>query len=164
MSDSSIRAAESIAGDLLNALVRELKTMPDIWVRVPEDEQTEILDRLRQRVTNCTRQAVKLIVAADRLTVAGELKRVTFSDKIEAVFAFSKQDPSAMELCRAQGLLCLITTADATQFLGGVDETKADSNQPDLPGVDSGSQVIEQARRRSKRKPPPEDGAIDPLH
>lgn len=152
-----LMAAETIAGDLASMLVQELRLLPDIWPKIGEEEQGEILDRVRKRVLDSVREAVRLIAAAERTTVGCQLKKVSFSDKAEAVFSLAKHDPAAMDLAHAQGLSCLIVVMDPGQFLGGVDDVKPDADQPDLPGLDgngSAAQIIEQANRRSKRKPP----------
>ena len=167
--DAVTMTVETVAGDLLNALMQELRLLPDIWPKLPEAEQEEIVDRLRKRVADNVREAARLIASAGRMTIVGELKKVTFGDKIAAVFEFGKHDPSATELVHAQGLACLVVVADGGAHMGGLDAPQSDPDQPNLPGVGGGDgsamQIIEQASRRSKtRKAPPADDASDPLH
>lgn len=156
----AVRTAETIAGDLLAALLQEFRLLPDIWVKVGFDEQQEIIERIRKRVTDNVREAVRLIASGDRMTVAAELKKVTFADKVEAVFSLAKRDPQAMELCHAQGMACLIVVADAGQHMGGNDAPQKDLRQKDMfDGTEKGSDansLIEQVRRRTKKpKDPP---------
>lgn len=142
---------ETIAGDLIGALVSELKLLPDIWPKIGPDEQDDIIERVRKRVTDNVRTAVKLIASAGRITVAGDLKKVTFADKVEAVFSLSKNDPSALELCHAQGLACLIVVASAGLHMGGAGEEAAE-RQLALPGTegntDDANAILEQVKRR----------------
>jgi hypothetical protein len=158
-------ASETVAGDLLETLIRELKVLPDIWAKLPEHEQTEIIDRVRKRVGDNVRRAVRLIASEKRVTVAADLKKVVFGDHIEAVFTIAARDPSRLELADSRGQACLIVVTDAAAHMGGLDDVKGDPDQRDLP-LSDGAAVIEQARRRSKRKPPDAtDGpASDPLH
>jgi hypothetical protein len=158
-------ASETVAGDLLEVLIRELKVLPDIWAKLPEHEQTEIIDRVRKRVGDNVRRAVRLIASEKRVTVAADLKKVVFGDHIEAVFTIAARDPSRLELADSRGQACLIVVTDAAAHMGGLDDVKGDPDQRDLP-LSDGAAVIEQARRRSKRKPPDAtDGpASDPLH
>lgn len=161
--DITMRTAETIAGDLLAALLREFRLLPDIWVKVGHDEQQEIIERIRNRVTDNVREAVRLIASGDRMTVAAELKKVTFADKVEAVFSLAKRDPAAMDLCHAQGLACLIVVADAGQHMGGTDAPQKDIRQKDMfEGTEKGSDansLIEQVRRRTRKpKEPPAEG------
>lgn len=158
-------ASETVAGDLLEVLIRELKVLPDIWAKLPEHEQTEIIDRVRKRVGDNVRRAVRLIASEKRVTVAADLKKVVFGDHIEAVFTIAARDPSRLELADSRGQACLIVVTDAAAHMGGLDDVKGDPDQRDLP-LSDGAAVIEQARRRSKRKPPDAtDGpASDPPH
>lgn len=151
---------DTIAGDLIGMLVGELKLLPDIWPKIGPDEQDDIIERVRKRVTDSVRQAVKLIASAGRITVAGDLKKVTFADKVEAVFSLSKNDPSALELCHAQGLACLIVVASAGLHMGGAGDEAAE-RQLALPGTegDTGeaNAILEQVRRRLGKQPPQDD-------
>jgi hypothetical protein len=152
--------AETVAGDLIGMLVGELKLLPDIWVKIGPDEQDDIIERVRKRVSDSVRQAVRLIASAGRITVAGDLKKVTFADKVEAVFSLSKNDPSALELCHAQGLACLIVVASAGLHMGGAGEEAAE-RQLTLPGTEGDSAeanaILEQVRRRMGKQPPQDD-------
>ncbi|WP_423396064.1 hypothetical protein [Burkholderia sp. LMG 21824] len=157
LADVHVRTTETIAGDLIGALVQELRLLPDIWIKVGYDEQQDILERIKKRVTDNVREAVRMIASADRMTVAAELKRVTFADKVEAVFSLAKRDPSAMELCHAQGLACLIVVADANQHMGGTDAPQKDIRQRDMfdggEGNGDANSILEQVRRRSQQPP-----------
>ncbi|KVN95007.1 hypothetical protein WK59_10180 [Burkholderia ubonensis] len=162
--DLLVRTSETIAGDLIAALLQEFRLLPDIWVKVGSDEQDEIVERVRKRVTDNVRNAVHLIASGDRMTVAAELKKVTFADKVEAVFSLAKRDPAAMDLCHAQGLACLIVVADAQQFMGGADAPQKDLRQKDMfDGNDAADSLIEQVRRRSQQPPtlPPQAAGED---
>jgi hypothetical protein len=152
--------AETVAGDLIGMLVGELKLLPDIWPKIGPDEQDDIIERVRKRVSDSVRQAVKLIASAGRITVTGDLKKVTFADKVEAVFSLSKNDPRALELCHAQGLACLIVVASAGLHMGGAGDEAAD-RQLALPGTQGDSAeanaVLDQVRRRLGKMPPKDD-------
>jgi hypothetical protein len=145
--------SETIAGDLIGALVMELKLMPDIWPRIGPNEQDEIIERIRKRVTDNVRQAVHLIASDGRVTVVGDLKKVLFSDKVEALFSLGKNDPSAIELTRCTGQACLIVVASAGNHMGGADDLKAERQTTLISGEDdAANKIIEQARRRSRDK------------
>jgi hypothetical protein len=157
----AVRASETIAGDLLSALVQEFRLLPDIWAKLGKDEQHEIIDRIRKRVSENVREAVRLIASGERMTIAAELRKVTFADKAEAVFAISKRDPAAMELCHVQGLTCLIVMADAQQHMGGIDAEHKDIRQGDMfdGQASDANSLIEQVRRRTQTpKHPPAEG------
>lgn len=151
---------DTIAGDLIGMLVGELRLLPDIWPKVGPDEQDEIIERVRKRVTDNVRKAVSLIASAGRITVAGDLKKVTFADKVEAVFTLAKSDPSALELCHAQGQACLIVVANPGAHMGGAGDEAA-QRQLSIPGVDDdAAAVLRQVQRRTGKPsiPPADEG------
>lgn len=148
--DAKEMASETIAGDLLRMVLGELRLMPDIWHKLSEKEQTKIIERCRERVMKNVREAVKLVASAGRVCVTGDLKKVSMSDKVEAVFALPMRDPSLAELCEARGKACLIVVASADEHMGGVDTAVADPDQRELPDIGAAGSIIEQARRRSK--------------
>lgn len=146
----------TIAGDLIAMLVGELKLLPDIWPRIGPDEQDDIIERVRNRVTDNVRKAVTLIASEGRITVVGDLKKVTFGDKVDAVFALSKNDPGVRDLTTAQGQMCIIVVAAAANHMGGADDEAAErqTNLPGLDGDDAANSILEQVRRRAQGKPP----------
>jgi hypothetical protein len=148
--DAEKQAADTMAGDLIATLVKELRVLPDIWSKIGPDEQADIIERIRKRVGDDIRAAVHTIASENRVAVLGELKKVTFSDKTEAVFALGKRDPAAMDLCHAQGQACVIVVADPSKYTGGLPEK--DERQMSLleAGNDEAASLIEQARRRSQ--------------
>lgn len=147
----------TIAGDLIAMLVGELKLLPDIWPKIGPDEQDDIIERVRNRVTDAVRQAVHLIASEGRITVVGDLKKVTFADKVEAVFALSKNDPSVRDLTTAQGQACIIVVAAASNHMGGAGDEAAE-RQTTIPGLsedDAANQIINQIRRNTGTPPTP---------
>ena len=152
--------SETVASDLIGLLVSELKLLPDIWPKIGPNEQEEIIDRVRKNVLDATRKAVSLFATEGRTTVVGDLKKVLFSDKVEALFTLGKNDPGALELARYPGQPCLIVVANAGAHMQGADELTAE-RQLTIPGVegdDAANQIIEQARRRALGDGAPRDG------
>jgi hypothetical protein len=144
--------SETVAGDLIGMLVGELKLLPDIWPKIGPDEQDDIIERVRKRVTASVRQAVHLMAGDGRVTVVGDLKKITFADKVEAVFALGKNDPAAIDLTTCTGQPCLIVVANAAQHMKGADELQA-VRQLDIEGTEGDEAargIIEQARRRAQ--------------
>lgn len=158
-------ASEGVAGNLLTALLAEVRLLPDIWPQLNESEQNGVIERLRKKVADSVRDAVRAIASEQRVTVSASLKKIVFGDHVEAVFSIAERDPARLDLAECRGQACLIVVTDAAAHMGGLDEVKGDPDQQNLPGVDgSGAQIVEQARRRSKKKPPADKGAQDPFN
>lgn len=155
-------AAEHMAGDLIAAMLQEIKLLPDIWPKLPELEQQQIIDRARARVTDNIRAAVRRIASDGRITVVAELEKVTFGKVVQAVMAIGAHDPKRLDLAMHRGSTCLIVIADADEFMGGLDDAKPDPDQLAIDGA--AGAVIEQAKRRSKGKGKKDKGDDPPLN
>lgn len=145
--------SETIAKDLLSAFMQEIRLLPDAWPSLRKFEQDAIIDRVRNRVTQQVRHAVTLIAAQDRVTVAADLKKVTFGDEIQAVFTVGARDPARLDLADSRGKACLIVVTDAVRHMDGVNEVQGEDEQRSLDGMGDAKAVIDKAKR------PPKDGA-----
>jgi hypothetical protein len=149
-------ASETVAGDLLSALLQEIKLLPDIWPKLPQEEQDTIIERLRKRVGDNVHKAVKLIASEKRITVVADLKKIAFGERIEAVFVIADRDPARLDLADARGQACLIVVTGAQAHMGGLDGVQGEPDQPTLPGVDGDGSAAPDHRTG---KPPLEEEA-----
>lgn len=101
--DFRAMTAETVGRDLLQALVLELKLLPDVWAKLSEKKQNDVIDRLRDRVESQIKMAVHVLASSGRTVVAGDLDQVTIKDGVKAVIKFSAAAPSLHELYDAQG-------------------------------------------------------------
>lgn len=127
-----VTTAETMAGDLLMALIDEMRTAPDVWAKMPEKQQGEIIDRLRDRVTWNVEQAVALIASDDRPTVAAIVESVTFKDGVKAVLKMSCSE-GAHHLADAEGDKVLVVISGADQYTGGTEGVEPDPDQTSIP-------------------------------
>lgn len=121
--------ADSIGRDILQALVQEIKLLPDLWVKMPKKKQDDVINRLRSRVDHNVRMAVHLIASDNRTTIVGDLDQVTSKDGIKAVFKISSASKGRHHLFDSVGKACLIVIADADEAVGGMDEVQGESDQ-----------------------------------
>lgn len=124
--------ATTVGKDLLSATVLELKMLPDVWVKLSETKQNDIIDRLRKRVENAVKMAVHLIASDGRMVVAGDLEQITIKDGAKAVIKVGRAAPSLHELYDAQGKQVLIVVSDAGEHTGGMDEVRGENDQRGL--------------------------------
>ena len=66
--------AETIGKDILGALVQEIKLMPDVWPKLSESKQNDVIERLRNRVETNVKMAVHLIASDGRTVVTGDVE------------------------------------------------------------------------------------------
>ncbi|MCA8120476.1 cell division protein FtsK [Burkholderia cepacia] len=133
--------AESIGKDLLSALVTEIKLLPDLWVKLSEKKQNDVIDRLRARVEHNVKMATHLIASDGRVVVQGDLVQITIKDGVKGVVEFSSAAPNLHDLYDAQGKAVLLVVANATAHTGGMDEIRGESDQR---GLDLGREYTDQ--------------------
>ncbi|MED5006200.1 hypothetical protein TTP92_11295 [Pseudomonas aeruginosa] len=67
-------AAESLGRDLLQALLQEVRALPDVWQKMSEQRQAAVIERMRATVERTVKHAVKLISAGERPAIDGILE------------------------------------------------------------------------------------------
>lgn len=125
-------AAETMHGDLMSIVLDELKAAPDVWQRLGEVEQQEVIDRIKARTFAAINTCVALIAASHFTRLAAKVESVTVKDGIKAVLTLSQFDPARHELVDAQGETAYIVLADAEAFTGGAEAHEPDPDQAEL--------------------------------
>ncbi|OBU84561.1 H-NS histone family protein [Chromobacterium subtsugae] len=127
--DFRAMTADSIGKDLLGALLQEIKLMPDVWQKLPQQKQDDVIDRIRARVETNIRMAVHVLASEGRTTVVGELDQVVRKDGIKAVFKINSNAEGRHELFDSERKACLIIIADAGENLAGMDDIHGETDQ-----------------------------------
>ncbi|HHX6948761.1 TPA: cell division protein FtsK [Pseudomonas aeruginosa] len=130
--------ADTLGKSLLQGLIQEIRILPDVWQKLSEAKQTDVIERLEQQVRNAATIAVHTIAGSDRDTVYGKLESFTAKDKVKAVFTVSPSSPNQDQLFGAVHQDCLLIIGGAAEFLDGMKDVKADPDQNplDLNGGD----------------------------
>jgi len=124
--------SQTIGKDLLSALVTELKLLPDVWVKIPQTKQDDIIYRLRDRVENAVKMAVHLIASDGRTVIQGDLDQVVIKDGAKATIKIGRGAESLHDLYESQGRAVLVVVAGHQQYSGGMDEIRGESDQRGL--------------------------------
>ncbi|KVT68884.1 DNA translocase FtsK [Burkholderia ubonensis] len=143
MTDKNVlqMTAETIGKDLLSALVTEIKLLPDLWVKLSENKQNDVIDRLRARVEHNVKMATHLIASDGRVVVQGDLEQITIKDGVKAAVKFSSAAPNLHALYDAQSKAVLLVVADAAAHTDGMDEVRGESDQR---GLDLGREYTDE--------------------
>jgi hypothetical protein len=130
--------AQTIGKDLLAAVLQEMKLMPDVWQKMSEGKQQDVIERLASRVDHNVKMAVHLIASDGRIVVAGDLEQITIKDGVKAVVKFGSNSPNLHHLYEASSKSVLVVVANPSDHTGGMDEVQPDSDQQplDLDGGD----------------------------
>lgn len=129
MKETLNMTAQSIGKDLLSGLLQELKLLPDVWVKLSQKKQDDIIERLKKRVDSNVRMAVHLVASEGRTVIAGDLEQITIKDGVKAVCKFSQHAPNLHEMFDAAGKAILLVVANPADHTGGMDEIKGESDQ-----------------------------------
>ncbi|MBY0475455.1 MAG: hypothetical protein K2Q13_10415 [Nitrosomonas sp.] len=123
--------AQTVGRDLLEALVQEIKLLPDVWPKLNKNKQNDVIDRLRSRVEDNVRMAVYTLAATDNVVVAGQLDQITIKDGVKAVVKFSTKTPGMEGLYEAAGESkgVLIVVADAQDYMQSINKVVGEDDQ-----------------------------------
>ena len=119
----------TIGRDILQALVQEIKLLPNVWPKLSEAKQNDVIDRLRARVDHNVKMAVHLIASDGRTVVVGDLDQITIKDGVKAVVKFSSAAANLHELYEAGGKSVLVVVAAPDAHTAGMDEVRGEFDQ-----------------------------------
>jgi DNA segregation ATPase FtsK/SpoIIIE-like protein len=126
-------ADKHLGTSLLSALIDELKALPDVWQKMPAHQQAEVIDRLKERVGYEIQQAAFMMASNDCVYVVAQLDTVTFKAGVEAKLKIHPGSPHRLELADNAGQSVLIVLTNVEEYVGGMDDIKADPDQKTLP-------------------------------
>ena len=133
MNDFRQMTAETAGKDLLGALVTEIKLLPDVWQKLPKAKQDDVIERLRNRVMANVNMVVHVIASQNRITVAGQLDKVTIKGNVEAVIKFGINAgnlPGLFEAAAEQGdKTVLVVVGGAEEYTQGMDDVRGEDDQ-----------------------------------
>lgn len=125
-------AKETMAGDLIAATIDELKAAPNVWQKMSQKQQQEVIERVTNRVQHNISQAVSIMASEARPVIRAKLAQVTVKDELKAVVLVSKHHPHRHEFIDSSSQEILVVLLNTEQFFGGVGELQADPDQPEL--------------------------------
>ena len=135
-------ARETMLGDLMNSMLDEVKAIPDVWQKLPQYKQDQVLARIEGRSRTILGRVVEIIAADARPSIPANVESVTVKDGIKAVLAVSRSSPQRHDLVDAQGSAVMIVIADAEPYTGG-DKPKSQKDQRALALNDTSKPVAD---------------------
>lgn len=127
-------AVSNLGQSLMQLVLQEVRALPDVWQKLPEYRQNEVIERIRMNVETGVFKAVSLIASQGCQKVVGELEKVTLADKRQAVITLMHNNEynALHELYESTKQVVMIVLASPDQFTGGMDDVRGDPDQPDL--------------------------------
>lgn len=124
--------ADTLMGDVRDALLDRIKGMDHPYKLLKEDQQLELIDGCERIARNLVTEAVRIIAANGRTVIPALLEQCTIKDGVKAVLTMSQHDPHRHELTDAVGKPVLVVVADASQYMGEGDKPKPEPEQSDI--------------------------------
>jgi hypothetical protein len=143
--DVELMASQTIGLDLMSLFIQEVQALPNVWQKLSEDQQNQVIERARESIETAVSRAVELIASNGFVRVTGQLQDVAIKKDIQAKVAIFKSNSSEamFELYNSFGTVCTLVLASPEQFLGGMQAVKGEKNQPDMRGMDEAVSGIE---------------------
>lgn len=128
-------AAEHLGTSYVEMLLQEFKAAPDVWQKLPESKQHEIIERARENAAYAIGGMVNTVMTQGHTALAGTVESINLKDKIKltVIIAKGNASESLMELYEAGSESpCQIMLGNAEQYLGGMELITAEPSQRDL--------------------------------
>lgn len=127
--ENIVIAAETMIGDIMSITIDELKHAQDVWQKLGEAEQDDVIERVERRVKDTVTQCVRMIATQGFTRIPATLEQLTIKDGIKAQLSISKADAARHELTDAQGSVVTLVLADVSQFIDAPHGHKAEADQ-----------------------------------
>lgn len=121
-----------LTGKLVHRMVEEFKAMPDVWQKLSEPKQEEVLGRCRRFAEEFVLHAIDVVAADERPHLQAVLDQVTVKDGLKAVLTMPKNSEDRHELIDAQGKDVLLVVVDVAAYNRGGEKVKAEKDQKEL--------------------------------
>ena len=122
----------TVAHELLDRLVSELRQQRRPWMTYTEDEQRDAIERLRKAVEDGVDALTHVIVAGKRQALTADVERVTFANSVRALLSLPRGSPLVHELADHAGAQIVLVLVDPKQYTDGLGDVKPDVAQIDL--------------------------------
>ncbi len=133
--DPRAMVAETLGVTLLKALVTEIKLMKKPWDAMTQNQQDDVIDRLRGKVRDQIQMAVHIIASAGRAVVPGTLDTITVKDGAKMLIKMPSLGEHTAEIIAAEGKTVMVIIADSAEYMAGLDSVKG---EPDQRAMDLG--------------------------
>jgi hypothetical protein len=124
---------ESVGKLLMGALFDQITTLRTPWVITPQQQQQDVLDRLRMAVENATCVAVRRIATEGFSHITAQIDSLTIKDEAKVNVVLPRGTQDIHTLADHVGSKVVIVFADPAAYIDGMHEFKAQADQPELP-------------------------------
>lgn len=141
----------NIGESFMAFIIQEIKALPDVWQKLSQNKQADVIDRARRSTQEMVSRAVHLLSNEGRPVIEAVIKQATIKDGIELKTLVTKcSSENKLELIEhSSGGNCLIILADAAENMGDIHSIKPMPDQADLNIYDSDFNIYEPQEHES---------------
>jgi hypothetical protein len=130
-------AAETLSGDIRDALLTHVRSMETPWSKLSEKAQADKIYAMSSAAENLVRRAVAIAAAGGHEPMFGRIAKFTVKDEIKAELVASSSVLNIEKIAENIGQPAIIIFASPEVFMGERAAATADKDQPALPGTDA---------------------------
>jgi len=127
------KVEETIGSMLYRATMDEIMNVRVPWHLLPQASQTEVLDRIRGQIDAMVHLVVRKLATGGFEYVAASLDSFTSKKEIKVGLSLPRGVEELHTLLDRVGTSVVLVFADPKDFTGGMDQLKAQADQPALP-------------------------------
>jgi len=125
-------AADTLVGDLRDAMLGRIRAMKKPWEQMNESEQRDTVEQFTNASKHLTQRAVELIAKNGRNTINATLESFTVKDGVKCVIKAPTTEEAILQLTHAQGHPILLVASASAQYEGERAPVALDPDQGDL--------------------------------
>lgn len=120
---------QTLAGDLMKFIYDEITQLPDVWQKIPAQQQNEIIDRIEKQARHNIERAVDIVLTDGRPSVAARLEKIEFKDGIKITLKAKSNEEYRHELADHERGECMVVLVNKDQYSGGPKTVEAEPDQ-----------------------------------
>lgn len=129
----NIAEAESLAGDIRDALLTHVRSIKVPWAMLAEDEQQNAIDAIENTAKTAVRQIASIIATRGLPSIVVGVSKWTVKDGIKLEVEASSIVENIHKLAEHGSSSAVLVLAEPSMYMGERAPAKADKDQPDLP-------------------------------
>lgn len=128
-----IAEAETLSGDIRDALLTHVRSIKVPWAMLAEDEQQDAIDAITNTAKNAVRRIASIIATNGLPHVVVSVGKWTVKDGIKLEVEASSLVDNITKLAEHGNGAAVLVLSEPDMYIGERAPAKADKDQPDLP-------------------------------
>jgi len=146
-------ATHTLGADLMALVLQEVKVLPNVWPKLNQRQQGDVIDRVRAGVDEAVRKAVQIIMANGRDVIICELEDISIKKRVVAKIEISKgNSPEVLDdAFHSYGKPCLLIISNFQDYMGGMEDIRPTKDQADFFEKDNESMEGDSNRQEQEK-------------